>query len=374
MSVDARHGIMRRQRQHAAIRASAHFFEARRRNSMGSINRRTFLGQASGAALCVAGASVAGLARAQSAEFKLKFASNLPATHPLNLRAKQAADAIARDTNGRVDIQLFPNNQLGSDTDMLSQVRSGAIDFFTLSGLILSTLVPVASINGIGFAFKDYEQVWSALDGDLGAHVRANIAKVNLFAFEHIWDNGYRQITSSSRPITTPADLKGFKIRVPVSPLWTSMFKAFDAAPASINFSEVYPALQTRIVEGQENPLAIIQTAHLYEVQKYCSLTNHMWDGFWFLANGRLWARLPKEIQDIITRHVNAAALAERDDVRRLNNTLEVDLRVRGLIFNDVHAEPFRAALSKAGFYADWKAKYGAEPWALLEKYSGKLA
>ena len=222
---------------------------------MKRLARRQFLTRASAlASLIGAGTAIVGPARAQSAEFKLKFASNLPAIHPLNVRAKEAAEAILKESGGRVDIQVFPNNQLGSDTDVLSQLRSGAVDFFTLSGLILSTLVPVASINGIGFAFKDYDQVWAAMDGDLGAHVRAAIAKANLVAFDKIWDNGFRQITSSSKPIVTPADLKGFKIRVPVSPLWTSMFKAFDAAPASINFSEVYSALQTKIVEGEENP------------------------------------------------------------------------------------------------------------------------
>jgi tripartite ATP-independent transporter DctP family solute receptor len=331
--------------------------------------RRKFLSQATALS-----ASLAVPAFAQGTpEFKLKFASNLPAIHPLNVRAKEAADAIAKESGGRIDIQVFPNNQLGSDTDMLSQVRSGAIDFFTLSGLILSTLVPVASINGIGFAFKDYEQVWAAMDGELGAFVRGAIGKAGLVAMDKIWDNGFRQITTSTKPIVTPADLKGFKIRVPVSPLWTSMFKAFDAAPASINFSEVYSALQTKIVEGQENPLAIIQTAKLYEVQKYCSQTNHMWDGFWFLANGKLWERLPKELKDIVAKNVNAAAVHERDDVRRLNNSVEVELKVKGLAFNAVNADPFRAALKKARFYSDWKAKYGADAWALLEKYSGKL-
>ncbi|MES2105325.1 MAG: TRAP transporter substrate-binding protein [Pseudomonadota bacterium] len=310
---------------------------------------------------------------AQSAEFNLKFASNLPITHPLNVRAKEAADAIRKDTNGRVSIQIFPSSQLGTDTDMLSQVRSGAIDFFTLSGLILSTLVPVASINGIGFAFKDYQQVWPAMDGELGAFIRSNIEKANLHPFEKIWDNGFRQITSSSKPINTPADLKGFKIRVPVSPLWTSMFKAFDAAPASINFGEVYSALQTKIVDGEENPLAVIQTAKLYEVQKYCSQTNHMWDGFWLLASGKNWVKLPKDIQAVITRHFNNAAVNERDDVRRLNNTLEVELKTKGLNFNPVNPESFRTALKKSGFYAEWKKKYGADAWALLEKYTGKL-
>jgi tripartite ATP-independent transporter DctP family solute receptor len=341
---------------------------------MSDLNRRKFLSQASALTLgAAAGAIAIRPAFAQTAEYTLRFGSNLPAIHPLNVRANAAAEAIRKETNGRVDIQVHPNNQLGSDTDMLSQVRSGAIDFMTLSGLILSTLVPVASINGIGFAFKDDQQVWAAMDGELGAHVRGAIQKAGLYPFEKIWDNGFRHITSSTKPIATPADLKGFKIRVPVSPLWTSMFKALDAAPASINFAEVYSALQTKIVEGQENPLAIVQTAKLYEVQKYCSLTSHMWDGFWFLANGKMWNKLPKDLQTIVAKHINAAGLAQRDDVRRLNNSVEVELKGKGMAFNNVDKEAFRAALKKAGFYTEWQKKYGPEAWALLEKYTGKL-
>ena len=115
--------------------------------------------------------------------------------------------------------------------------------------------------------------------GDVGAYIRAQIAKVNLVALDKIWDNGFRQITTSTKPINTPEDLRGFKIRVPVSPMWTSMFKAFDSAPASINASEMYTALQTKVVDGQENPLAVISN-FIYEVQKYCSIIT-TWDGFW---------------------------------------------------------------------------------------------
>ena len=339
-------------------------------------DRRHFLAHAATlTAGALSGSLLSNSALAQSSpEFKLKFANNLPVTHPLNVRAKEAAEAIRKETNGRVDLQLFPSNQLGSDTDMLSQVRSGAIDFMTISGLILSTLVPAASINGIGFAFKDYQQVWPAMDGDLGGFIRAAIEKVNLHPMEKIWDNGFRQVTSSSRPIVTPADLKGFKIRVPVSPLWTSLFKAFGAAPASINFSEVYSALQTKIVEGQENPLAIISTAKLYEVQKYCSVTNHMWDGFWFLGNKKSFERLPKDLQEIVTRNVNEAGIKQRADVKLLNDSLVADMKSKGLQFNDTDNELFRSKLRSAGFYTEWHKKFGDQAWALLEKYTGKLA
>ena len=331
-----------------------------------TISRRTLLqGTASVAMVSTFGA------RAQSAEFTYKYANNLPVTHPMNLRAKEAADKIKQETNGRVEIQIFPNNQLGSDTDMLSQVRSGGVEFFTLSPLILSTLVPNASISGIGFAFPNYDTVWKAMDGELGAYVRGQITKANLVVMDKIWDNGFRQITSSNKPIQTPDDLKGFKIRVPVSPLWTSMFTAFGSAPASINFAEVYTALQTKVVDGQENPLAIVSTAKLFEVQKFVSMTNHMWDGFWFLANRRAWERLPEDLRAVVAKHLNASAVEERADVAKLNATVKGELTTKGMQFNDPDPALFRETLRKAGFYAEWKKKYGDEAWAILEKSVG---
>jgi TRAP-type transport system periplasmic protein len=338
-----------------------------------SFSRRTLL-KASAASAVLGGIGAPLVARAQTAEFTYKFANNLPESHPLVARAREMSAAIKTETNGRFDLQIFPNNQLGSDTDMLSQIRSGGVEFFTLSGLILATLVPAASINGIGFAFPDYDTVWKAMDGDLGAYVRGEITKANLVVMDKIWDNGFRQTTSSTKPINGPDDYKGFKIRVPVSPLWTSMFKAFDASPASINFSEVYSALQTRIVEGQENPLALISTAKLYEVQKYCSMTNHMWDGFWFLANRRAWEKLPEDVRAVVAKNINAAALNERGDTAKLNATVREELAGKGLVFNQPDVAPFREKLRSAGFYAEWKGKYGDAAWALLEKSVGKLS
>lgn len=312
--------------------------------------------------------------RGNAAEFTYRYANNNVVDHPMNVRLRDAVAKIQEESSGRMEVQLFPNNQLGGDTDMLSQLRSGAIQMFNLSGLILATFVPSASINGIGFAFKSYDQVWPAMDGPLGALIRDGIEKAGLHALDKIWDNGYRQVTSSTHPINTPADLKGFKIRVPVSPLWTSMFKAFEASPVSINFSEVYSALQTKIVEGQENPLSLINLGKFYEVQKYVSLTSHMWDGYWTLFNGDAWAKLPKNLQDIVAKNINAAALLERDDVRKLNESLQGDLTQKGMVFNKIDPEQFRTALRSAGFYAEWKEKYGADAWAVLESQVGKLS
>ena len=338
------------------------------------LSRRHALAAGS-AALLGAAVRAPYVARAAGPQFTYKYANNLPETHPMNVRAREMAAAIKRDTDGAFDLQVFPSSQLGSDTDTLSQIRSGGVEFFTLSGLILSTLVPAASINGMGFAFPNYDTVWKAMDGDLGAYVRGQIAKTNqILALEKIWDNGFRQTTTSTKPINAPDDFRGMKLRVPPSPLWTAMFKAFDAAPASINFNEVYSALQTKIVDGQENPLAIIATAKLYEVQKYCSLTNHMWDGFWFLANRNAWDALPADMRAIVAKRINEAGVKEREDTAKLNATLKDDLAAKGLVFNAPDPAPFRDKLRSAGFYSEWKSKYGEEAWTILEKSVGKLA
>ena len=340
-----------------------------------AFSRRRFLKATSALSAAAATGLAAMPAKAAAAEFTLKYANNLPMSHPMNVRAKEMAEKIAADSKGRVELQVYPNGQLGTDTDMLSQVRSGAIDFFTISPEVLGTLVSAGQISGVGFAFKDYKQVWAAMDGDLGAYVRREIAaRTTLFAFERVWDNGYRQVTTSNRPITRPEDFKGLKLRVPPSPLATSLFRGFEASPTSINFAEVYSALQTRIVEGQENPLAVIAAVKFYEVQKYCSMTNHVWSGFWFMGNKKSFERMPAELQEIVRRHINDAGLKQRVDVKALNDSLVADMKAKGMQFNDTDNAAFRAKLRSAGFYAEWHKKFGDEAWSLLEKYTGKLA
>src|SRR5262245_320177 len=293
------------------------------------ISRRTVLTRTvlAGAG-AVAGASILSR-RGQAAEFNLKYGNDLPATHPINKRASEACDAIRASTNGRVDIQIFPNSQLGGSTDMLSQVRSGALDIFTV-GSPLANLIPVSAIPSIAFAFPNFDGVWAAVDGDLGAHIRQQIGTIGLVGFEKMWDNGFRQITTSTKPVNTPDDLKGMKLRVPVSPLFTSMFRALGTAPTSINFVEVYTALQTKVVDGQENPLALIDAAKFYEVQKYCSLTGHMWEGFWMVANRRNFENLPQDLRETTVRLLNEGALKQRDDMATLNVTLEAQLKQKG--------------------------------------------
>ena len=310
-------------------------------------------------------------ARAQTMKYKL--GTDLPATHSLNVRLKEAIEAISKETGGKVEISLFPNNQLGSDSDMMSQCRSGALELATFPGTVMSTIIPQTSITGVGFAFTSYDKVWAAMDGEVGNYIRRAIEKVNLQPFDNCFDNGFRNVTTSTKPIKVPDDLKGLKIRVPVVPLWVGMFKALGAAPVSLPLSEAYQALQTKVADAQENPLALIDSNKFYEVQKYCSLTNHAWDGFWFIANGKIWKSIPPDIQKIMQKNINAAAKKQRDDIAKATGELQKSLEAKGLQFNKVDPAPFQAALKTAGFYKQAKEQFGPEAWGLLQKYTGDI-
>ncbi|WP_426413415.1 TRAP transporter substrate-binding protein [Bradyrhizobium ganzhouense] len=312
--------------------------------------------------------------RAGAAEFSYKLATGQSLTQPINARLEQATQRIREATGGRLEIRFFPASQLGSDTDLLTQVRTGGVEFLNIAGSVLSTTAPVAAITNVGFAFSDYDQVWPGIDGTVGQVVRAQIEKTGVIAVSKAADNSFRSITSSAKPIKTPTDLQGYHIRVPVSPIFTSLFQALGANPTSINFNELYTALQTKLVDGQENGLVAIEAGKLYEVQKYASETNHIWDPFWLLGNRRAFTRLPSDIQEVVRREFDRAALEQRADVTRLNASLKDELTAKGLTFVTPERKAFRQALSKAGFYKDWREKFGAENWAALEAVVGPLS
>ncbi|WP_456794097.1 TRAP transporter substrate-binding protein [Bradyrhizobium sp. USDA 4506] len=334
------------------------------------LTRRRVLGTGS-AALA---ATMFGKRAVAAAEFDFKLGVNTPETHPLTIRLTEAAKAVGAQSSGRVNITVFANSQLGGDPEMLSQVRAGGIELLAAPSMTLSTLVPLSGLPSIGFAFQSYDQVWAAMDGGVGDLVREAITKTGVVPLKKVWDNGFRQITSSSsRQLNSVDDLKGFKIRVPVTALLTSLFSGLGALPSSISYSELYSALQTHIVEGQENPLAQVSTGKLYEVQKFCALSNHCWSGYWILGNRRAMAGLPPDLLELINAAFDAAAVKERTDLVEMDRSLQEELTGKGMTFNKPDPVQFRAALVKAGFYTQWQKTYGADAWAALEKYTGKL-
>lgn len=310
---------------------------------------------------------------ANAAEFSYKLGSSSPMEHPAMAHSKDAADKIKEQSNGRMEITVYPNSVLGGDTAMIAQAISGALEMYILPIDLLAPRNPVCGITGVGFAFPDYSHVWAAMDGDLGNLLRSTAEQIGLYCLDKGYDHGFRQITTRSKPIATPDDLRGFKIRLPVAPYLISLFRHLGASPTAINFNEVYSALQTGIVDGQENPLVLIDTAKLYEVQKYCSLTNHVWAGFHVSFNVPAWKKLPPDLQEIVHRNFSEAALAERQDFVTMTANEEKNLTAKGLTFNSPDTKPFRDVLAKNGFYPDMKKTAGDKAWSLLEKYVGPL-
>ena len=338
-------------------------------SGIGNTSRRTILKAA--AALPLATLTTR---QARAAEFNYKLATGQSLTQPINTRLKAATDRIRESSNGRLDIRFFPASQLGSDTDLLSQVRSGGIEFLNISGSVLSTVVPFAAITNVGFAFSGYDQVWRAMDGELGKAVRTSIEKSGYASLSVAGDNGFRQISASDKPIKVPEDLKGFRIRVPVSAMFTSLFQALGANPTSINFNELYTALQTHLVMGQENGLVTIDAGKLYEVQKYISLTNHIWDPFWIVGNRRAFAALPDDLKAIVQREFDRACNEERSDIAQLSKDLTSQLTAKGVTFVSPDGAAFRSTLASSGFYTQWRDKFGAQPWSMLESVVGKIS
>ncbi|MCO5066634.1 MAG: TRAP transporter substrate-binding protein [Rhizobiaceae bacterium] len=309
-----------------------------------------------------------------AAEVTLRLGHSAPVEHPFHIRVAEAAEAIAKETDGKVELQIFPASALGGDNDLMSQTRSGGLDFCQPTGQILSSILPVAATPALGFVFSDYDAVWAALDGDLGAHIRKEIeANTGLVPMEKIWDLGFKLLWTGSKQVRTPEDLVGLKVRVPVSPVSVSLYKALQANPVTIQFSDVYTALQTKMADGMDLQASYFYISHFYEVQRYCALTNHSWDGQWLCANKAMWEGLTPEIRDVIAKNLNNAAVLQREDLVKVSSTVVEDLKTKGIEFNEADTAAFKRKLKEVGYYDEWRKELGADAIGLLEKYSGPL-
>jgi TRAP-type transport system periplasmic protein len=283
--------------------------------------------------------------------------------------------AIAAETDGRVDTTVHAeNNKLpGGDPDALKMLIAGEIQFFTLMGGIIGTVVPVAEAQQLPFAFRSAAEAHKAIDGPLGRYIGEEMATKGMHLFPVAgFDNGMRQVATIPRPIAAPNDFDGMKIRVPPGQMMIDTFGAFGARPVTTSANKIYDALKSGQVDAQENPLAILEGFKLYELVKYVSLTNHMWSGFNEMAHLATWKALPQDIKATIERNVTKFVRAQRQEQAALNAALREDFVKRGLVFNEVDQAAFRARLP--GVYAIWKEKLGSKCWALVEDEVGKLA
>ena len=309
-----------------------------------------------------------------AAEYKFSQYHNQAASGTLHRNLTAMWQAIAAETNGRVETTVYPeNNKLpGGDPDALKMLIAGEIQFFTLMGGIIGTVVPVAEAQQLPFAFKSAAEAHKAIDGPLGKYIGEEMAAKGMYLFPVAgFDNGMRQVTTVARPVNTPDDLAGVKIRVPPGQMIFDTFEAFGAQPVTTPANLIYDSIKSGKVGAQENPLAILENFRIYEVVKYVSMTNHMWSGFNQMAHLATWRSLPDDIKDAITRNVAKYVRQQRIDQGNINASLRDRLIAAGLIFNEVDQAQFRARLTNV--YVTWREKLGSKCWTLLEAEVGKL-
>jgi len=295
----------------------------------------------------------------RAADYKFAQYHNQAASGTLHKNLNAMWQATAAETNGRVEATVYAeNNKLaGGDPDALKMLIAGEIQFFTLMGGIIGTVVPVAESQQLPFAFKSSAEAHKAIDGPLGQYIGEEMAAKGMHLFPVAgFENGMRQVATIPRAIATPADFDGMKIRVPPGQMMIDTFSAFGATTVTTSANKIYDALQTGKVDAQENPLAILEGFKLYELVKYVSLTNHM---------------LPDDIKATIERNLTKYIRAQRADQEALNTALRQDFVKRGLVFNDVDQAAFRARLPAV--YATWKERLGSKCWTLVEAEVGKL-
>jgi TRAP-type transport system periplasmic protein len=292
---------------------------------------------------------------------------NQPAGSPTARRVAEMAEAVNQETGEELRLQVFPESRLGPDPKMFADLRTGALAFF-MAGATLSEVAPTSALPLLPFAFTNSKAVFAALDGALGDRIRSELAASGLHAFRHCWQNGFHHLTNSVRPIRTADDLKGLKFRSPGGSIAADFFRSLGADAGMVPFSGMYEALKVRSFDGQSDPLGVVLSLKLYEVQTYLSLTAHWWSGFTLLANAAAWSALPRAIQEVIERNAAKFALLQRGDVEMVNAVGAQELERRGMQVNTTDTPSFRAKLGD--FYTRWRAKAGPETWRLLESHA----
>ncbi len=258
----------------------------------------------------------------------------------------QSAEEWAKRVNAalgdQAKVEVFGSSQLGTDQEMLQKLKLGTLDFSQPS-TIMSTVVPQFGLFDMPYLVKDRahaaciakEIIWPDL---------APLVEAEGYKLIGVWENGFRQITNNVKPINTPEDLKGIKLRTPRGVWRVKMFEAYGANPTPMSFSEVFVALQTGVIDGQENPYANIASAKFNEVQKYLSETNHVYTPSFPVASLKRWESWPKEVQDAILKAGEEVQPWTYETAAQLDSDLRKQLIDGGMEFNEANREAFVAA------------------------------
>ena len=294
------------------------------------------------------------LAFAQS-PVKMTLAHNLTPTSPKGIGAGKFAELVAAKSNGRFTINVAHSEQLGSENTNMSALRTGTLDFGALGLGAMLSIAPEVAVIGLPFLFPNLKTAWATLDGPIGQELAKRIESKNI-VFLGWWCNGIRQTTNNKRAINKPEDFKGLRIRTPLDPVTVETFSALGATPQQINWGEVYLALQTGVVDGQENPLANIHAAKLYEVQKFLSFTNHKYEPTALLMSTAAWGRLSDADKKIVkdaaaeTQPIQRKAMADSDE------TYFAEFKkMPSFQMNTVDTAPFRKATEVV--WDEWEKK-----------------
>lgn len=275
----------------------------------------------------------------------LKLGGGLAETHPHTITHKEFAKLVKEKTNGRVEIQVFPNNQLGQQRALVEGMQMGTIDMGKSMTAVVANVLPEIMVFDLPYIFRDREHFYKVVDGPIGqSFLNEKMEKVGLKGLL-FYDAGSRSIYNSKRPITKPEDLKGLKIRVPENPLMVETINAMGGTGVPMGLAEIYTGLQQGIIDGAENaPLFAYQQKH-HEVTKYFSMTDHFRTPDVLMISLKVWNKLPADIQEAILE----AAEEIKDYQRQLWIEQEKEvvekLKAEGMEFNDVDQAPFREAV-----------------------------
>ncbi len=310
-------------------------------------------------------AALAFSAATASAQMVLKLGHVSDAGGHYDRPAREFARLVKERTGGKVDVQVFPASQLGNDRDMLQKMKLNQIDMFIPSTL-MSSVAPEFGVFEMPYIITDRDhiaRVWASLGDDVFR--KAAAAKgVHILGF---WENGFRQITNNIRPIVKPEDLKGVKLRVPAGEWRVKMFQAYGANPSPMAFSEVFTALKTGVMDGQENPLINAWITKFYEVQKFLSLTDHVYAPAYLVASPKTFNGWPADVQKAISDTAKEMEAYSRKVSTDYDNDLLAKLKAGGIAVNQADKAAFVAG--SKGIYEEYgkKVKGGAELIAKVE-------
>nr|WP_300310402.1 TRAP transporter substrate-binding protein [Halomonas sp.] len=266
-----------------------------------------------------------------------RIATSLPDSHPQTLGARKFAELLTEQSHGEIEVQVFGNGVLGNDVNLASMLQAGTLEFNVPSTATLASLNPDFSVISLPFQFDDAAQVDTVLDGPAGRALLDSLADKGIVGLDY-WDNGFRHITNSRHPVETADDIDGLKIRTMQNELYIDMFNGLGANAIPMPVNELFTALETRTVDGQENPFTVIDSKRFYEVQRYLSQTGHAYDAQVLIASKRFIDSLSTEQQQLVRDVSREATLYQRQVSRELNDTLLTRLQDQ-MSINEVSLE-----------------------------------